>query len=61
MNVDVLCADCDWMSCEAYVESGGMDNIFAAYRDHFGINAEDEQGADVEIQESEQCAVEASA
>lgn len=35
LNVDALCADCDWTSIDAYVDSGGMDNLFAAHRDHF--------------------------
>lgn len=35
MEVDVLCSDCDWMSCEQYVEMGGMDNFFLAFREHF--------------------------
>ena len=37
LEVDVLCGECDWMSCEEYVESGGMDNIFTAFRDHFDL------------------------
>lgn len=40
LEVDVICGDCDWMSCEEYVECGGMDNLFAAFRDHFGADAE---------------------
>ncbi len=35
LEVDVLCADCDWMSAEAHVEAGGMDNIYRAFVDHF--------------------------
>ncbi len=35
LKVDALCADCDWTSISAYVDSGGMDNLFSAYRDHF--------------------------
>lgn len=35
LNVDALCADCDWTSIDAYIDSGGMDNLFAAHRDHF--------------------------
>lgn len=46
LEVDVLCADCDWMSCEEYVEMGGMDNLFSAYRDHFGVT-EEEKVADL--------------
>ena len=42
LQVDVLCSDCDWMSCEEYVSMGGMDNLFAAYKDHFPVNQEDE-------------------
>lgn len=42
LDVDVLCGDCDWMSCEEFVESGGMDNIFAAFREHFAVGPEDE-------------------
>jgi hypothetical protein len=42
LEVDVLCADCDWMSCEEYVEMGGMDNLFAAFRDHFPLTQEEE-------------------
>ena len=40
LEVDVLCGECDWMSCEEYVEMGGMDNLFSAFRDHFAINEE---------------------
>ena len=39
LNVDVLCGECDWMSCEEHVECGGMDNLFAAFRDHFSLDA----------------------
>jgi hypothetical protein len=42
LEVDVLCADCDWMSCEEYVEMGGMDNLFTAFRDHFPLTQEEE-------------------
>lgn len=35
LEVDALCANCDWTSVAAFVDSGGMDNIFAAHRDHF--------------------------
>ena len=35
LEVDVVCGECDWDSTEAFVESGGMDNLFAAHRDHF--------------------------
>ena len=35
LEIDVLCARCDWTSLEAYVEAGGMDNIVAAYNAHF--------------------------
>lgn len=35
LEVDVLCGECDWMSCEEFVEMGGMDNLFQAHRDHF--------------------------
>jgi ribosomal protein L37AE/L43A len=38
LEVDVICAECDWMSAEAYVESGGMDNLFGAYLDHFNLH-----------------------
>lgn len=41
LEVDVLCAECDWMSCEEYVEMGGMDNLFSAYRDHFAIDSQE--------------------
>lgn len=42
LQVDVLCSECDWMSCEEYVGLGGMDNIFAAYNDHFPMSQEEE-------------------
>lgn len=42
LEVDVLCGDCDWMSCEEFVEMGGMDNIFAAFNDHFLPNQGEE-------------------
>lgn len=42
LEVDVLCADCDWMSCEEFVEMGGMDNILSAFRNHFPLSSEDE-------------------
>lgn len=35
LEVDVLCANCDWMSAEAHVETGGMDNMYRAFADHF--------------------------
>lgn len=37
LNVDVLCGECDWISCEEHVECGGMDNLFVAFRDHFSL------------------------
>ncbi len=41
LEVDVICGDCDWLSAEAYVDSGGMDNIFAACLEHFNIGPEE--------------------
>jgi hypothetical protein len=39
MEVDVFCMKCDWLSAEMHVECGGMNNLFAAYLEHFhGIN-----------------------
>lgn len=38
LAVDVVCAECDWDSTAEFVASGGMDNIFAAYLDHFEID-----------------------
>ena len=38
LEVDVLCTECDWMSAEVYVASGGMDNIYGAYLDHFSLH-----------------------
>lgn len=35
VGVDVLCGACDWGSMQSHVDSGGMDNIFSAYIDHF--------------------------
>ena len=40
LEVDALCGDCDWMSCEEYVEAGGMDNLFEAFIDQFDIQEE---------------------
>ena len=37
LDVDVLCARCDWMSTEYYVASGGMDQVFNAARAHLGL------------------------
>jgi hypothetical protein len=37
LEIDVLCAECDWDSTAAFVESGGMDNLFQAYCDHFAL------------------------
>lgn len=42
LEVDVLCVDCDWMSCEEFVEMGGMDNIFEAFREHFPLTPAEE-------------------
>jgi hypothetical protein len=53
LEVDVLCGECDWMSCGEYVESGGMDNVFEAFRDHFSISPEDEIAAIVAKTEAE--------
>ncbi len=39
LEVDVLCADCDWDSTEETVASGLMDELFTASREHF-INEE---------------------
>jgi hypothetical protein len=41
IGIDVLCADCDWMSAEAYVDVGGMNDLLHATREHFG-NTESE-------------------
>ncbi len=35
LEVDVLCADCDWDSTEESVASGLMDELFTASREHF--------------------------
>jgi hypothetical protein len=40
LEVDVVCGDCDWTSCESYVASGGMDDIGRAFVDHFLPNSE---------------------
>ena len=32
---DQFCTDCDWDTCAAYVELGLMNNLAAAYKDHF--------------------------
>lgn len=40
LEVDALCGECDWDSTEEFVAMGGMDNIFAAYNDHFPLEAE---------------------
>ena len=42
LEVDVLCGECDWMSCEEFVEMGGMDNLFQAFREHFPMTTEEE-------------------
>lgn len=42
LEVDVLCGECDWMSCEEYVEMGGMDNLFLAFREHFPMTRAEE-------------------
>ncbi len=42
LAVDVLCVDCDWTSVEAYVEAGGMDDLFRAAREHFADVKEEE-------------------
>ena len=38
LAVDVLCCSCDWMSTEGFVEAGGMDNLLAAFNDHFRVS-----------------------
>lgn len=43
LEVDALCADCDWDSTFAFVQAGGMDNLFAAAIDHFGSVPEHER------------------
>ncbi len=35
LEVDVVCGDCDWTSCESYVASGGMDDLGQAFVEHF--------------------------
>ena len=35
LEIDVLCSRCDWSSVEGFVNAGGMDNIVAAYNEHF--------------------------
>lgn len=40
LEVDVLCGDCDWMSCEEFVEMGGMDDLISAFHDHFAVDSE---------------------
>lgn len=35
LAVDALCSACDWTSVAVFVDSGGMDNLFAAHHDHF--------------------------
>ncbi len=46
----MLCTECDWMSAEAYVASGGMDNIYGAYLDHFNLHPTPEREAPVAIE-----------
>lgn len=42
LEVDVLCGECDWMSCEEFVEMGGMDNLFVAHQEHFPVTKAEE-------------------
>ena len=30
-DVDVVCSRCDWMSCQAHVDSGGFDECLTNY------------------------------
>lgn len=32
---DQLCCDCDWDTCEEYVEKGLMNNLEVAFKEHF--------------------------
>lgn len=41
LEVDALCGECDWMSCEEYVEMGGMDKLFRAFKEHFPQQGEE--------------------
>ncbi len=38
--VDVICGECDWMSCEEHVRGGGMDDLAAAFCEHFAVAPE---------------------
>ncbi len=38
--VDVICGDCDWMSCEEHAQGGGMDDLVAAFCEHFVVTPE---------------------
>lgn len=53
LEVDALCADCDWTSVAAFVDSGGMDNIFAAHRDHFIVVDDSSSGETVDAVSSD--------
>ena len=41
LEVDVMCLDCSWNSAKAYVDCGGMDNLFGALADHIGLHRRD--------------------
>jgi len=43
LEVDVLCGDCDWDSTSTFVDSGGMDDIYAAFQEHFQLQRSTEQ------------------
>ena len=45
--VDVICGECDWMSCEEHVQSGGMDDLVAAFCEHFAVAPEAVKFAEV--------------
>jgi len=57
LEVDVLCADCDWMSCEEFVEMGGMDNLFEAFREHFPVTQAEEAAELIAESAQDQCGV----
>lgn len=42
---DYFCLSCGWDSCKAFVEEGGMDNLFAAYIEHFHVAPKREESS----------------
>ena len=39
-RADYICSECEWNSARLYVEAGGMENLTAAYFEHFGREEE---------------------